>query len=227
MRGEKRQAGEPENKEKIKQSALRLFSRYGYGSTTVRMIAKDAGLSAGQITVHYGSKEELYEQILLDIIHDTLAVFDPIEMEIEMLLNENRLDRDTAWRLIEKIIDLQIDYCLNPANRSKIMMMYIIVPESKKSEEMNAILQSTVQHKIEMMLAQLIQIYSQKKGYLRSRTISRAVNGAIVSFGEHRNLLLDEVYVGKHSPNSIEWMKGHLKDFVFNSIKAADAIDDF
>jgi AcrR family transcriptional regulator len=224
---EKNETFTPDNKEKIKKSALKLFSEYGYGSTTVRMIAKDAGLSAGQITAHYGSKEELYQQIVSEIIQATLETYDPIENEIEELMNANRMDKKTAWSYIKKIVDIQIDYCLEPDNMSKIMMMYTMVPNSNSSENLNLNLQNTVRNKIEMLLAQLIQVYSEKKGYLRSRTISRAVNGAIVSFGEHKRLLLQEVYVGSNSPNAVNWMKGHLRDFVLNSIKAADAIEDF
>jgi AcrR family transcriptional regulator len=219
--------GESFNAEKIKDSAMKLFCEYGYGSTTVRMIAKDAGLSAGQITAHYGSKEELFNKIVRDIINETVKVYDPIEVEIESLLNQNKLDRDTAWRLIERIVDLQINYCLEPGKRRRIMMLYIKVPDSKGVEKLNLALHNTVLHKIEMMLAQLIQIYSSKKGYLRSRTISRAVNGAIVSFSEHKDFLLNEVYIGEFSPNSVTWMKGHLKDYILNSIKYADNIDDF
>lgn len=227
MKGEKEVVGESSNAEKIKRAAMKLFSRYGYGSTTVRMIAKEAGLSAGQITVHYGSKEELFRSIADEIIRDTVRVYEPIETEIERLLNENNLSRKIAWNWIEKVVDIQIDYCLNPANRDRLMMLHVMAPESESIETANRMLHNTTLNKIEMMLAQLIQIYSNKKGYLRSRTISRAVNGAIVSFSEHNNFLLDEVYLSDYSPNSVEWMRGHLKEYVLNSIRAADNIDDF
>jgi AcrR family transcriptional regulator len=227
MKVAKNDEGVSVNAEKIKRSATRLFSEYGYGSTTVRMIASDAGLSAGQVTAHYGSKEELFEQIIHEIIQETIQTYDPIEAEIETLLNENKMDKETAWRLIQQVVGLQIDYCLEPSNREKIMMLYIVVPASKTAENLNLVFHTTVLHKIEMMLAQLIQIYSEKKGYLRSRTISRAVNGAIVSFSEHKDFLLNEVYVSEYSPNSINWMKEHLKGYILNSIQAADNLEDF
>lgn len=226
-----RETGEREesinNSDRIKCAATKLFAEYGYGSTTVRMIAKEAGLSAGQITAHFGSKEELFNKITQEIIRETVEAFDPIEQEIEGLLNENRLDRQKAWELIERIVGIQIDYCLNPANRSKIMMLYIAIPESKLVDRVKQQLHNTVLHKIEMMLAQMIQIYSMKKGYLRSRTISRAVNGAIVSFSEHNDFLLNEVYISEYLPKSVTWMKSHLKEYILNSIKAADEIEDF
>lgn len=213
------------NAEKLKKAALKNFGLYGYGSTTVRMIAKDAGLSAGQVTVHYGSKEGLYKQIIDDIIDEVNRVYNPYEEKLELLLNRGEMTRDIAWEMIGEIIDLQIDYCLNPENRDKLMMNGLILPDTEKGGQIASNLDCTVNTKIEKILAQLIQIYSEKKGYLRSRTISRAVNGSIVSFGEHNNFLLDEVYGGTHSPQAISWLKEYLKSYVRNSIRAADMID--
>lgn len=214
------------NAEKIKRSARALFSKYGYGSTTVRMIAKDAGLSAGQITAHFGSKEELFRQITEEIIEATIEAYNPIEIETEQLLSRNELTKKEAARLIERVIDLQIEYCLNPENRDKLMMLNVSVPESPIVEGSIKLLKNTVLNKIERLLAQLIQAYSKNKGYLRSRTISRAINGAIVSYAEHDSLLLDEVYLSKYAPHSLEWMKEHLKKFLIDSIDVSDMIGD-
>ena len=215
------------NAERIKQAAVGLFSEYGYGSTTVRMIAKEAGLSQGQITAHYGSKEALFNAIVKDIIQTTEQAFDPLEERIEILVNSGKMDRDAAWSLIEEVVTMQIDFCMEPSNRANLMILNIVITDCKAVEQSCQRLQQTVRNKIEMMLAQLIQVYSTKKGYLRARTISRAVNGAIVSFGEHKAFLLDEVYIGSHSPHSVSWMKGHLKEYVLNSIRAADELPDY
>ena len=214
------------NSEKIKRSARKLFAKYGYGSTTVRMIAKDAGLSAGQITAHFGSKEELFRQITEEIIEVTVEAYDPIEMETEQLLSRNELTKKKAAELIERVIDMQIEYCLNPSNRDKLMMLNVSLPDSPIVEDSIKLLKTTVLNKIERLLAQLIQAYSKNKGYLRSRTISRAINGAIVSYAEHDSLLLDEVYLSKYAPNSLDWMKEHLKKFLIDSIDVSDMIGD-
>lgn len=210
------------NSEKIKRSARKLFSRYGYGSTTVRMIAKDAGLSQGQITAHFGSKEELFRQIAEEIIAATVEAYNPIEIKTENLLSNNALTKEEAAKLIAQVIDMQIDYCLDPDNRDKLMMLNISVPNSPIVSDSIKLLKNTVLNKIERLLAQLIQAYSNNKGYLRSRTISRAINGAIVSYAEHDSLLLDEVYLSKYAPYSLEWMKDHLKKFLIDSIDVSD-----
>lgn len=44
---------------RILEAAVELFSAYGFRSTTVRAIADSAGVSAGLVLHHFGSKEEL------------------------------------------------------------------------------------------------------------------------------------------------------------------------
>ena len=51
-------------REKILQTASRLFSTHGYGSTSLSTVAKDASVSKALIFWHFESKEHLYEAVL-------------------------------------------------------------------------------------------------------------------------------------------------------------------
>lgn len=61
----------------ILQAARRLFARYGYDSTTTRMIAKEAGVAEGTIYVYFPSKRHLLlfllEQATLPVLEDIFA----------------------------------------------------------------------------------------------------------------------------------------------------------
>lgn len=48
-----------ETKKRIFQSAIKVFSQYGYNGATMRMIAKEAGLSVGAVYLYFKDKEEL------------------------------------------------------------------------------------------------------------------------------------------------------------------------
>jgi AcrR family transcriptional regulator len=59
--------------EEVLKAALELFSRQGYGATTMRQIAEKAGTSLGNVYHHFKNKEEIfatllnrYFQVLLD-----------------------------------------------------------------------------------------------------------------------------------------------------------------
>ena len=219
--------GAPSNSEKIKLAAMKLFSLYGYGSTTVRMIAKEAGLSPGQIAVHYGSKEELYESIVQDAVRISTEAVLPIKEGRLELLKEGKLTRERVWELIRKLVGELIDYCFVPYNRAFLMMLNVTLPNSRIVSNAQKLFQDTIVEKHEMLLAQLLQDYAERKGYLKFRVISRAVNGAIVSFAEHSEFLMSELYSNQDSAAALTYAKGHLKNFLLNSLKNIDSMEDF
>lgn len=45
-------------------AALKLFSHQGYGATSMREIAAEAGLSVGNLYHHFGSKEAIFQRLI-------------------------------------------------------------------------------------------------------------------------------------------------------------------
>lgn len=56
---------------RARDAALELFSRQGYGTTSMRQISAESGLSVGNLYHHFGSKEAIFQQ-LIDGYWDTL-----------------------------------------------------------------------------------------------------------------------------------------------------------
>lgn len=54
-----------EREKRILDAAANLFTHYGFDKTTVSDIAREAGISKGAIYLHYKSKDELFEALLL------------------------------------------------------------------------------------------------------------------------------------------------------------------
>ncbi len=52
------------SKEKILRVAAELFAKYGYEGTTIRKIAKYAGVNSAMVSYYFKSKQSLYETIL-------------------------------------------------------------------------------------------------------------------------------------------------------------------
>ena len=50
----------------IEVAAIELFMEQGYHATSMRQIADRAGLALGGIYNHFGSKEEIFEAIIID-----------------------------------------------------------------------------------------------------------------------------------------------------------------
>ncbi len=53
---------------RIYEAAMVEFGKNGYSNTTLSMIAKTAGITPGLIVQNFGSKEELFKKIAIDIV---------------------------------------------------------------------------------------------------------------------------------------------------------------
>lgn len=69
--------GRAGTRETILQAALRLFAQHGYGSTTTRMIAQEAGVAEGTIYIYFRTKRDLLfallERASLPVLRDIFA----------------------------------------------------------------------------------------------------------------------------------------------------------
>jgi AcrR family transcriptional regulator len=96
------------NKLKIERAALRLFTRQGFHGTTVREIARGAGVSMGKLYLYYPTKEEIF----IDLVHH-------MEQRMEVLRQKELLpfmkspDPDSLRKLgmaIGRIVRENLDY---------------------------------------------------------------------------------------------------------------------
>lgn len=80
-----------ESKKRIIEAAIKVFSRYGYRGTTMRMIAKEAKISIGGVYLYFKNKDELF----LFLIKEKLTELDErITPIIEDTSNPTRALRD-------------------------------------------------------------------------------------------------------------------------------------
>jgi AcrR family transcriptional regulator len=79
-------------------SARRLFSIHGYGGTSTRDIASDAGVTAPAIYRHFGSKERLFEAAVEQPLHVAVDGF----LQDWEFLGPDRANNAAAVRLYMK-----------------------------------------------------------------------------------------------------------------------------
>lgn len=96
----------------IIKAAETLFAQHGYEGTSVRDIAREAGVNVAMISYYFKSKEGLLEAVMLARI----AVG---RMEIEHLLNDKTLD---ALTKVERVIDGLVVRMMTNKNFHRISM---------------------------------------------------------------------------------------------------------
>jgi len=79
-------------------SARRLFSIHGYGGTSTRDVANDAGVTAPAIYRHFGSKEGLFEAAVEQPLHEAVEGF----LQDWEFLGPDRTNNAAAVRLYMK-----------------------------------------------------------------------------------------------------------------------------
>lgn len=117
-----------EKQEKILQTALRLFAKEGYTSTSTSKVAKEAGVSEGLIFRHFKNKEGLLQAIMEQANEKAQVIFAPIllttdskdvirrTLELPFHLSDDEYE---VWRLMYAIKWQTNIYDKNAANSLK------------------------------------------------------------------------------------------------------------
>lgn len=66
----------PTTKERVRQSAQRLFRERGYAAIGMRELAKEVGMKAPSLYNHYKSKDDLLREICFDMAQQFFTAFD-------------------------------------------------------------------------------------------------------------------------------------------------------
>lgn len=116
------------SKEKILNTAIKLFAQKGYGGTSIREICKSANINICMISYYFGSKQELYQEIINNLIESQNAY-----METFLDVNED-FSTKSKKELIEKlqmVLDKFIGYFYSNISNDLIAFL---VKEQQKSD---------------------------------------------------------------------------------------------
>ena len=97
----------------IKDAALEMFAKYGYHSTKISQIAKEAGISNGLLYNYFGGKEELLRAIVKDamdqneagwlqVLESDLPALEKITQAVETTF-DNIKSNLHYWRLLSAL----------------------------------------------------------------------------------------------------------------------------
>lgn len=84
---------------RIKEAAGRLFTEKGFGRTTTRDIATEAGVNLALVNYHFRSKEELFNTIMLEVVQGFIA-------QLQVLLNDDHSFEEKIELVVNNYIEL-------------------------------------------------------------------------------------------------------------------------
>lgn len=110
-------------KELIRESAIKVIASEGYYNTTIKMIAKDAGIAVGTIYNYFKNKDEIIDYIF-KVEHEKRIKF----------LNEMVQGKNTIFMKIETFLDFHFNDLEDNQNVGKVLIQESMMP-SKRSIE--------------------------------------------------------------------------------------------
>jgi len=136
-------------KSNIHDSAIKLFSNKGYFQTSISDISKEANISKGLLYHYYSSKEELFEEIVIESVESILNYLPKNE-------KQEFSDDDLAY-FLNKIIIPSLDN-----NKAKWMLLILLLSQQKLFE---LALKHLTKSKDYVEFENILQKYFETKGY--------------------------------------------------------------
>ena len=99
--------------EMILAKAERLIAQKGFSATSVREIAKEAGVNIAMISYYFGSKEKLLESLLQTRMAEK-------QEYVRQIVNRTEMNE---WQKFEKLIDEYIENVKNNQSFFHIMLL--------------------------------------------------------------------------------------------------------
>lgn len=117
-------------KEKILNTAIKLFAQKGFDGTSIREICKSANINICMISYYFGGKQELYQEIITNLIKSQNAYLESFLDIDEDFSNKSKKE------LIEKlqiVLEKFIDYFYS--NISSDLIAFLVKEQQKSDFE--------------------------------------------------------------------------------------------
>lgn len=105
-------------REKILETALRLFNEHGVPNVTLRRIAAEMAISQGNLNYHFKKREDIIEALyyqLLMVFEEEKAKLDTHEMDMAFIFASTRSGMEALYRFRFLMIDFNQNMRENPA----------------------------------------------------------------------------------------------------------------
>lgn len=162
------------NLEPLMSAAMKIFVRYGYGATTVDLIAKETGISQEELCRHFYDKDALFKALIDRVtIHRT-----PLLSSLESLDKQPRLAlRRMAARMLAKMDD-----------KEYLSILRIVIGESERFPHLANLYMNTIIASSNSYLSKFFASHPELK-IKDPEATARIFIGALVAFDISQGVL--------------------------------------
>lgn len=212
----RKKADDSLTKVRLLETGARLFARYGFDATTTRMIAAEAGLNIATMAFHFGNKENFFHQVLLDTANHIRSYYEPLGRQVQSLREAGELDREKAWELICRYVDLVLSIV---ANMQEPYTLSLLFHEQNQRLFPDRPITRVICRDAESILQTLLITYWGGTGSQTAVVVSRIVNGSLITLGEHPMFIRRSLGLEDDAELSEEVI-AEIREYTLNSIRA-------
>lgn len=200
-------------RERLLETAGRIFAANGFRATTIRRICEDAKANVAAVNYHFGGKRKLYEEVLSSIFKYAMGKYPPDLGQSEARTPEERLCAFVRSFLL-RLLDPE-----QPVWHRKVM--------AREMAEPSGALRRVIETQIHRAYELLRDIIRQLPGPgARRRNVDLCIASVVGQclFYQRRRHMLPRV--ARHieiTPRGIDKLARHITEFSLNGLKGTES----
>lgn len=200
------------SKQKILNAAIKLFAQKGFDGTSIRDICKEANVNICMISYYWGSKADLYQGIIDNLIERQSAY---VQTFADMSKSPFELSQKECIKLIFIWIDKIIDFFYSDLISPDIITLLL-----KEQQHQNFALQSPALNYFRELVAKILNKKSvDRETIFKTLFIMSQLNSAKIFTGFSLGLLGQN----KFNQEDIKLIKNNLISYIKNMLKEANS----
>ncbi len=201
--------------ERIVLASMKVFSQYPLDAVSLRMIAKEAGITLSLISYHYKSKENLYQVVLRRILTQVEGL---LEKQFQTLNSERGISVKAARAYLEEIVDFLTDKMFANPN-SSLFVKLVFHEHMNPSGIYDELYRDFFKRAIDLM-SQMIRIIGKNIDERRAAFLAFGMIGQIFGFRLERELMIRHLEIEGYSADEVKEIRNTVLQNVMAAIQA-------
>lgn len=197
--------------ERIIVAAMRIFADCPVEKASLRMIAKEAGISFSAITYYFKTKENLYKEVVTRILNYIVSASPDLGRELPKKMTSREAEQE-----LRKIIRHFAERMYGNSNAS--LLARILFREHFSPSPIYEMIYEKYFKKIIDHVTHLVRVLCKKADDRRATLQAFSIIGQMIAFRLEREMIVRRLGFTGYSPDEIEVLKDVLEENIFRQL---------
>lgn len=201
--------------ERIVQASMKVFAQYPLEDASLRVIAKEAGVTLSLISYHYKSKENLHLVVLRRILSQVEGLLDA---KFQELNSGKEITAKAARRHLEDFVDFLAERMFANPNSSLFLKLFFR-EHMNPSDGYNELYRDFFKKAVDM-LSKMIQIIGKDISDRRAALLAFGIIGQMFGYRLERELMIRHLGIKGYTEDETKEIRELVLQNAFVAIRA-------